>query len=57
MREIEVGEFPVPVIVERHTEREEGAEREKKHSRVHRRSWSTDENSEATGTAGLQKLK
>ena len=46
----------MPEIIVRQTE---AAEKEKKPSeaRVHRRSWSTDENCEATGMAGLQRLK
>ena len=55
MREIEIAAFPTPVIVERQTEMETG--KEGRQSRTHKRSWSTDETLETTGSASLQKLK
>ena len=55
MREIEIAAFPTPVIVERQTGEE--ADKEGRQSRTHKRSWSTEETSETTGSASLQRLK
>ena len=55
MREIAIGEFPSPTIVERSCVQRDG----EVPARTHRRSWSTDEASDNSGTMKppLQRLK